>query len=336
MTYKFKKVKIIAEAGINHNGSLENAKRLVKIASFVKADFVKFQIFKAKNVVTKGARKSDYQKKTPNDKETQFEMIKKFEFSYRNFKILKKECKKNKIKFLCSPFDVESAKFLKKLGEKIIKIPSGEITNYPLLKIIGKMKISIILSTGMSNYKEIAQAIKILMKYGTKKKKITLLHCNTSYPTPPSDANLHAIQKIKKKFNISTGYSDHTLGIEMPIAAVCLGATIIEKHLTLSNNMIGPDHKSSLNPKKFALMVDCIRNVEKGLIPLKKDIQKSEKENLKIVRKSIVANKKIQKGAFFSELNITTKRPGTGISPMNWEKILGKKAKKNYEIDDII
>jgi N,N'-diacetyllegionaminate synthase len=336
MNYNLKKVKIIAEAGVNHNGSLNIAKKLIKAAKGAKADFVKFQIFKAESVVTKEAKKSNYQKKNSKDKEKQIEMIKRFQLPYSSFRILKKECFKNKINFLCSPFDIESAEFLQKLGEKTIKIPSGEITNYPLLRRIGKMKLNIILSTGMSNFLEINDALKILINNGTKKNQIILLHCNTSYPTPPKDANLLAIKQLREKFNISTGYSDHTLGIEMPIGAVCLGATVIEKHLTLDNDMEGPDHKSSLSPNEFASMVACIRNIEKGLVPLKKKLQKSEKGNIKVVRKSIVANLDIKKGDFFNEKNITTKRPGTGISPMKWKKILGKKAKKNFKKDEII
>ena len=334
---KFKnKVKIIAEAGVNHNGSLKKAIELIKAAKKSNADYVKFQIFKAENVVTKNAIKSLYQKKSFNDKETQFEMIKKFQLPYKAFKIIKKECKKNKIKFLCSPFDVESLYYLIKLKEKIIKIPSGEITNYPLIKKIGKLNIKVIMSTGMSNYKEIKSAINLLVMNGTKRKNITLLHCNTAYPTPFEDVNLLAIKKLKKKFNVSVGYSDHTLGTEIPLAAICFGSEFIEKHLTLDKNLSGPDHKSSLNPTEFYSMVKSIRNVEKALIPSAKLIQRSEYCNLKVVRKSLVANLNILKGEKFTEKNLTTKRPGTGMSPMLWKKIIGKKAKKNYMKDDII
>jgi N,N'-diacetyllegionaminate synthase len=333
---KFKNIQIIAEVGVNHNGSLKIAKKLIKVAKKIKADFVKFQIFKAENVAIKSAKKSFYQKKSSNDKETQYQMIKKLEFPFEYFDILKNECFKNKIKFLCSPFDEESAKYLDKLREKIIKIPSGEITNYPLLKTIGKMNKEIILSTGMSNYKEIENAITILNKNGTKKNKINLLQCNTSYPTPPIDTNLNAILRLKKKFNLPVGFSDHSLGIEMSIAAVCLGANIIEKHLTLDNKMLGPDHKSSLNPTTFSLMIDSIRNVEKGLMYSHKKLQKSEMGNISIVRKSIVALKDIKKGHFFNEKNITTKRPGTGMSPMKWESLIGKRAKKDFKKDEMI
>lgn len=331
-----KKIKIIAEAGINHNGSLKRAVQLIKAAKKSNADYIKFQIFKAENVVIKNASKSPYQKKNLKDKETQYEMIKKFELPYESFKIIKKECKKKKIKFLCSPFDVESLNYLKKLKEKIIKIPSGEITNYPLIEKIGKMNIKVIMSTGMSNYKEIESALNLLISNGTKKKNITLLHCNTAYPTPYIDVNLTVIKKLKKKFNISVGYSDHTLGVEMPISAVCLGAEFIEKHITLDKNLPGPDHKSSLNPTEFFLLVKSIRNVEKAIIPSKKSIKPSEYANLKVVRKSIIANSNILKGEIFTEKNLTTKRPGTGISPMLWRRIIGKKAKKNYIKDEII
>jgi N,N'-diacetyllegionaminate synthase len=335
MKYK-KKILIIAEAGINHNGSLKRAKQLIKAAKKSNADYVKFQIFKAENVVTKNAGKSAYQKKSLKDKETQYQMIKKFELPYEGFKILKKECKKNKIKFLCSPFDIDSFYYLKKLKQKIIKIPSGEITNYPLIAKIGAMNVKVIMSTGMSNFKEIANAINLLTQNGTKKKNISLLHCNTAYPTPFIDVNLPIIKKLKNKFNVTVGYSDHTLGIEVAIAAVCLGAELIEKHITLDKNLNGPDHKSSLNPSEFASMVKCIRNVEKTIIQSKKLTKPSERGNIKVVRKSLTANLNISKNEIFTEKNLTTKRPGTGISPMQWQNIIGKKAKKNYVKDDLI
>ncbi len=333
---KLKKIQIIAEAGINHNGSLKKAIQLVREAKKAKADIVKFQIFKAENVVTKKAAKSNYQKKNPTDKETQYQMIKKFELPYDHFRRIKKECLKYKIKFLCSPFDIDSVKYLTKLKEKKIKIPSGEVTNYPLIKEIGKLNIKVIMSTGMCNYREIKNAITILTSNGTKKKNISILHCNTAYPTPPSDVNLYALEKIKKKFGTEVGYSDHTLGIEMPIAAVCLGAKIIEKHITLNKNLPGPDHKSSLNPKEFAEMVRLIRNTEKALIVKNKNTTKSEMPNFKIVRKSIVAKKKILKGEIFTELNLTTKRPGIGISPMKWKYLIGKTAGRSYKEDELI
>jgi len=331
-----KKVKIIAEVGINHNGSLKNALKLVAEAKKAEADYVKFQIFKAHNVVTKEACKANYQKSNFKDKETQYQMIKKFELSFDKFKIIKKECLKYKIKFLCSVFDIESLEYLKKLREKIIKIPSGEITNFPLIQEIGRMNIKVIMSTGMSNYKEINEAIKLLTKNGTKKKNIYLLHCNTAYPTPPCDVNLPKLKVLEKKFGVKVGYSDHTLGIEIPIAAVCFGATIIEKHLTIDKKLSGPDHKNSLKPKEFLTMVRSIRNTEKALTALKRSISFSEKSNVKVVRKSIVAREKIFKGEIFTELNLTTKRPGSGKNPMKWEKIIGKKATKDYLKDEFI
>jgi N,N'-diacetyllegionaminate synthase len=329
-------VKIIAEAGINHNGSISQAIKLIKKASEANADFIKFQIFKSENVATLKAKKSSYQKINSKDNETQLKMIKKFELKFDDFKKLKKECKKNKINFLCSPFDIESAKFLKKLDEKIIKIPSGEITNFPLLVEIGKMKKKIILSTGMSNISEIKKALKILIENGTKRDDISILHCITAYPTPLKEVNLGAINNLKKKFNINVGFSDHTKGIEIPIAAVAIGAQIIEKHITLDKNLKGPDHKSSLNPEEFKRMVSYIRNTELTIKNYSKKTQFSEQENKKIVRKSIVAKKFIKKGEFFSKDNLTVKRPGYGKSPMKWLKIIGKKAKKNYEQDEFI
>ena len=330
------KVKIIAEAGINHNGSLKKAIQLIREAKKAQADYVKFQIFKAENVVTKKAKKSKYQKRNSKDKESQYQMIKKFELPYDNFKIIKKECLNNRIKFLCSPFDIESLKYLKSLGEKIVKIPSGEITNYPLIKEIGKLNIRVILSTGMSKNIEIKNALNLLINNGTQKKNISILHCNTAYPTPANDVNLHALKEIKKKFGVQVGYSDHTLGTEIPVAAVCFGAKIIEKHITIDKNLSGPDHKSSLNPIEFALMVKSIRNIEKALVPMKKTITQSEKPNYKIVRKSIVAKKKISKGDIMNESNLTTKRPGNGISPMNWKYFIGKIARRSYKVDDFI
>lgn len=336
MIFKNKKTVIIAEVGINHNGSFSKVKKLIKVAKQCGADFVKFQIFKAENVTTKYAKKSNYQKKNKGDTGSQYEMIKRYEFDYTFFKKIKIECKKNKINFLCSPFDIESLKYLKNLGEKIIKIPSGEITNYPLLREIGMMRKKVILSTGMSNLIEIKNALKTILNFGVKKKDIALLHCVTSYPAPFSSLNLKSINLLKKKFRIEVGFSDHSPGIEASIAAVALGARIIEKHLTISKKLIGPDHKSSLDPKEFELLVSSIRNVEKSLKFSKKKIQKCEVENIQIVRKSIVAKNIIKKGDLFNENNLTTKRPGSGINPMNWNKYIGKKSKKNYIEDELL
>ena len=336
MIFDKKKVCVIAEAGINHNGSIKDAIRLIKVAKITKADFIKFQIFKSENVATEYAKKSSYQKKNLKDSESQLQMIRKYELKYSLFKKIKNECKKNKINFLCSPFDIESLNYLKSIGEKIIKIPSGEITNYPLLREIGKMKKTVILSSGMSNLIEIDNAIKVLTKFGTKKKNISVLHCITSYPAPFNQLGLNAIRQIKDKFRVNVGFSDHSQGTEASIAAVALGAKIIEKHLTLSRKLNGPDHKSSLGPTEFTAMVSAIRNIEKAIKKENKSIKRCELENLEIARKSIVAKKNIMRGEIFSDKNLTTKRPALGLNPMKWTKVIGKKAKKNYLKNDFI
>ena len=330
------KVLIIAEAGINHNGSLKRAIQMVKVAKKIGADIIKFQTAIPELVTTKTAKKANYQKKGFSDKETQLQMIKKFHLPLEDYKILKNECEKNNIIFLSSPFDIASAKYLTNLKVKKIKIPSGEITNYPLLRYLGKKNLKIILSTGMANLKEISSAIKVLKKYGTKDKNISILHCNSSYPTPFSDVNLNTIDTLIKKFGLNIGYSDHTNGIEVAIAAVAKGAKIIEKHFTLDKRLKGPDHLTSLNQKDFAYMVKSIRNIEVSMGTNKKTVSNSELPNIRHVRKSIVAKKIIMKGETFNENNLTTKRPANGISPMNWKKILGKKAKKKFYIDDKI
>ena len=330
------KTTIIAEVGINHNSSIKIAKKLIKKSQLAGADYVKFQIFKPEFVASKIAKKSSYQKKNYKDKETQLDMIRKYELQFNKFKILKKECRKNQIKFLCSPFDTISAKFLKSIGEKIIKIPSGEITNLVLLRLIGSFKLKVILSTGMSNFSEINQAIKILINSGTKRRNISLLHCVTAYPTPMKYVNLKAINKMRKKFKLNIGLSDHTKGTEASIAAVALGANIIEKHITLDKKFKGPDHKSSLDTDEFKRLVESIRNIEIALGKDTKKIQKCEKENLKIARKSLVAQNEIVKGEIFSVNNLTVKRPGNGISPMQWDKYLGKKSNRNYKKDELI
>tara|TARA_B100000941_G_C28501152_1_gene554298 strand:- start:784 stop:1803 length:1020 start_codon:yes stop_codon:yes gene_type:complete len=333
---KYMKTIIIAEAGVNHNGKFENAKKLIKKAAEAGADYVKFQIYKTENLVTKKARKAKYQKINSKKEENQFEMLKKFELNIKHFKILKKICKAKKIKFLSSSFDIESTKNLLKLGTNILKIPSGEITNLPYLKFIGGLKKKVILSTGMSSYKEILNAIKILTRKGTKKKNITILHCNSEYPTPYKDVNLSAMRNIQKKFGTTVGLSDHSLGIEVPIAAVALGARVIEKHFTLNKNSPGPDHKSSINFMELKKMIKSIRNIEKSLGDGIKKVSKSERKNIVIIRKSIVAKVNITKGERFSYKNLTTKRPGNGLSPMKIENIIGKKAKKNFFKDQQI
>jgi N,N'-diacetyllegionaminate synthase len=330
------KVFIIAEAGVNHNGSINLAKKLIDVASNAGADAVKFQSFKAENLATKQAQKAMYQKETTNIEESQFDMLKKLELSTEMHKELISYCKYKKIIFLSSPFDHESIELLDDLGLEIFKIPSGEITNFPYLRHIGKLDRKIILSTGMSNIDEVKNALDILIQAGTKKNNITVLHANTEYPTPMEDVNLKAMLTIGNTFNVSYGYSDHTLGIEVDIAAVAIGATCIEKHFTLDKNMEGPDHKASLEPNELNEMVKSIRNVELALGSDIKRPSKSELPNIQIARKSIVAKTKIKKGDLLTENNITVKRPGEGISPMKWDDILGTEAVKDYQEDELL
>lgn len=327
---------IIAEAGVNHNGSLEIAKKMVEVAKECGADAVKFQTFKAENVVSKFAPKAEYQKLTTSPEETQFDMIKKLELSFEDFKELKDYCDKLGITFLSTPFDFESIEFLDSIGMEIFKIPSGEITNLPYLEKVGKLGKNVILSTGMADLGEIEDALDILIQSGTPRENITVLHCNTEYPTPYEDVNLLAMITIREAFKVKVGYSDHTPGIEIPIAAVALGATVIEKHFTLDKNMPGPDHKASLEPHELKAMITAIRNVEKALgIGIKKP-SPSELKNKPIARKSIVAKRDIKKGEIFTPENITVKRPGTGISPMRWYEVLGKQAQRDYKEDELI
>jgi N,N'-diacetyllegionaminate synthase len=330
------RVFIIAEAGVNHNGSIDLAKKLIDVASNVGADAVKFQTFKAENLATKNAQKAPYQKETTNIEQSQFDMLKKLEFNIEIHKDLISYCGNKKIIFLSSPFDHESIDLLNDLGLEIFKIPSGEITNLPYLRHIGKLNKKIILSTGMSNMDEVKNALDVLCKSGTKKKNISVLHANTDYPTPMEDVNLRAMITIGKELDVNFGYSDHTLGIEVDIAAVAMGASCIEKHFTLDRNMEGPDHKASLEPEQLREMVKAIRNIELALGNGIKKISKSEMKNIKIVRKSIVAKNKIKKGEILGEKNITVKRPGEGISPMKWDDVVGTKATRDYNEDELI
>jgi N,N'-diacetyllegionaminate synthase len=332
----FNKVFIIAEAGVNHNGSIDIAKKLIDAAVASGADAVKFQTFKAENLATKYAKKANYQKNLTNQKESQFDMLKKLELSKEMHTELINYSKIKDIKFLSSPFDFESIELLKDLGLKIFKIPSGEITNLPYLRHIGKLNKKIILSTGMSNIDEVKTALDILINSGTKKKNIIVLHANTEYPTPMEDVNLKAMLTIGKELEVNFGYSDHTLGIEVDIAAVAMGAKCIEKHFTLSCNMKGPDHKASLEPDQLKEMVKAIRNIERALGSNIKKPSKSELPNIQIARKSIVAKTKIKKGDILREDNITVKRPGGGISPMKWDNVVGTKATKDYNEDELI
>lgn len=333
---KTKKVFIIAEAGVNHNGSIDLAKKLIDVAVDAKADAVKFQTFKTENVISINAQKADYQKETTGNDETQYEMVKKLELDEDAHYELMDYCKEKNIMFLSTPFDYDSIYLLNKMGLETFKIPSGEITNLPYLRQIGKLNKKIILSTGMSDMKEIEDALNILVTTGTRKENITVLHANTMYPTPMEDVNLKAMQTIGDAFNVKYGYSDHTLGIEVGIAAVALGASVIEKHFTLSKNMDGPDHKASLEPHEIKAMVLAIRNIEKALGNGIKKPSNSEKANIEVARKSIVASKDISKGEKLSEENLAIKRPGNGISPMNIDKVIGTLALKNYKKDDLI
>jgi len=327
---------IIAEAGVNHNGSIVLAYKLIDVAVESGADAVKFQTFKAENVVSKNAQKADYQKQTTDALESQFDMIKKLELDVETHKELIAYCQEKDIMFLSTPFDHESINLLSDLGLKIFKIPSGEITNLPYLRHIGSLGKKVILSTGMSNLGEVGDALNILINAGTSKDNITVLHANTMYPTPMEDVNLNAMQTIHKEFGVAVGYSDHTLGIEVDIAAVAMGASIIEKHFTLDNAMEGPDHKASLEPEELKAMVSAIRNIEKALGSNEKILSPSEEVNINIVRKSIVASCPIRKGELLSADNITTKRPGTGLSPMKWDEIVGTIASKAYQSDELI
>ena len=327
---------IIAEAGVNHNGSIQLACKLIDVASASGADAIKFQTFKAENLVSKNAQKAEYQKQAKNQSESQLNMLKKLELDTNAHKKLIEYCKKKDIIFLSTPFDHESIDLLNELELQIFKIPSGEITNLTYLRHIGSLRKEVILSTGMSTLKEIEEALIMLTSAGTSKENITILHANTMYPTPMEDVNLRAMQTIQDKFGVAVGYSDHTLGIEVDIAAVAMGATIIEKHFTLDKTMDGPDHKSSISPEELKEMVSSIRKIEKALGSSIKKPSKSEKPNITMARKSIVASKSIKKGELFTEKNITIKRPGTGISPMKWDSILGKVAERDYQLDDLL
>ena len=331
-----KKTLIIAEAGVNHNGSIELAKNLVDAAKDSGADAVKFQTFKADKLVIKKAEKAEYQKQTTDTGESQYEMIKKLELSFENHKELLSYCNKKEIQFLSSPFDLDSIDTLNELGLDILKIPSGEIINLPYLRKIGKLNKKVILSTGMSDLGEIEDALDVLTENGTDINKITVLHCNTEYPTPFEDVNLKAMLAIKNAFNVKVGYSDHTKGIEVPIAAVALGAEVIEKHFTLDRNLEGPDHKASLEPNELGEMVRAIRNIEKALGTGNKKPSPSELKNKPIARKSLIAIRDIKKGEKFTEKNVGIKRPGNGISPMRWEEVIGKTVNKDFKIDDLI
>ena len=331
-----KRVTVIAEAGPNHNGKLKLAYKLIDIAKKSGADFVKFQTSIPEMHISKFAQKAKYQIKNTKKGGNQLEMSKKISLTYDQFRKLKKYCKKRKIEFLSTPFDLKSIDFLKSLKMKYFKIPSGEITNLPYLNKIGKLKKKVILSTGMANMKEISGALEILVSNGTKKKNITVMQCNTEYPTPLKDVNLKAMLTIKNFFRVDIGYSDHTEGIEASLAAVALGAKIIEKHFTINKSLIGPDHKTSITGNELKNLVQGIKKVSLALGDKKKKITSSEKKNLTIARNSLVAAKNIKKGEKFTQNNLTAKRPGGGISPMKLFKVIGKIAKKNFVQDELI
>lgn len=332
-----KKVFIIAEAGVNHNGDINLAKKLIDVALDAGVDAVKFQTFKALNLVSKNAQKAKYQKENMNDgDDSQFNMLKKLELNLDAHNELISYCKQKNIMFLSTPFDHDSIELLDSLGLQIFKIPSGEITNLPYLRHIAKLNKKVILSTGMADIGEIEDALDVLVGAGTKKESITVLHANTMYPTPIEDVNLRAMVTIGNTFDVAFGYSDHTLGIEVPIAAVALGASVIEKHFTLDKTMQGPDHKASLEPDELKAMVKAIRNIEKALGSCIKKPSKSEMPNIQIARKSIVAIGEIKKGELLSEENIAIKRPATGINPMRWDEVVGSIALKDYAQDELI
>lgn len=329
---------IIAEAGVNHNGSIDIAKQLVDKAVEAGVDIIKFQTFKAEKLVSKSAKQAEYQKKNigSNSDDSQYNMLKKLELSEQDHQELMTYCKERGIQFFSTAFDLESIDYLHSLNLGLWKIPSGEITNFPYLKKIAQYHEPVILSTGMCEMDDISAAMDVLCKNGVERSQITILHCNTEYPTPYKDVNLMAMQQIKKEYQVSVGYSDHTKGIEVPIAAVALGASVIEKHFTLDRNMEGPDHKASLEPEELKAMVSAIRHIEQALGDGHKQISESERKNIAIARKSIVAASPIKKGEMLTEQNLTVKRPGTGISPMRWEEVIGTKAIKDFAEEELI
>lgn len=331
------KTLIIAEAGVNHNGSSETARRLIDVAAEAGVDYVKFQTFKADRLVSASAPKAEYQRaaaQTPG--ETQYQMLKKLELSEELHFQLIDYCKRQGVKFFSTAFDLPSIDFLASLRLGLWKVPSGEITNYPYLKRIASRHEPVILSTGMCTWADIEAAVQVFLDEGLTRQQLTLLHCNTEYPTPMQDVNLRAMPALKERFGIETGYSDHTPGIEVPVAAVALGATVIEKHFTLDKTMEGPDHRASLEPHELKAMVRAIRNIEQALGSAEKEITPSEAKNRAVARKSIVAACLIRQGEVFTEANLTVKRPGTGVSPMRWNEIIGKQAARDYRPDELI
>ena len=327
---------IIAEAGVNHNGSMRKARQMVDVAKNAGVDYIKFQTFKASNLVNISAEKADYQKQNLGKVESQLEMLSRLELSFDSFADINDYCRNMGVKFLSTPFDFDSIGFLAGLGMDYMKIPSGEITNLPYLRHIAKIGLPVIMSTGMCSLGDIENALNVLYLGGLSTERITLLHCNTEYPTPMIDVNLRAMETLRYAFGTKIGYSDHTKGIEVPIAAVALGATVIEKHFTLDKSLPGPDHVASLDPHELKAMVDAIRNIESAIGTTEKRVSFSERKNMEIARKSIVASQDIKQGEILSELNLAVKRPGSGISPMKWDEVIGQKAVRDFKSDELI
>lgn len=327
---------IIAEAGVNHNGDMALAKQLIDVAAEAGADLVKFQTFKADRLATRTAKKADYQNESTDIKESQYEMLERLELTLDMHKELIAHCAMRNIRFFSTGFDVESLDMLASLGLDSFKVPSGEITNLPYLRHVGLISKSVILSTGMANMGEIEAAIEVLEQAGVVRTNITVLHCTTEYPTPMREVNLRAMQSIQKAFGVAVGYSDHTVGIEVAIAAVAMGASVIEKHFTIDRNLAGPDHKASLEPNELKSMVTSIRNIEFALGDGVKRITPSEAKNKPIARKSLVAKCAISRGDVFTAENLAVKRPGSGVSPMRWDEVIGRIASSDYSADDLI
>lgn len=327
---------IIAEAGVNHNGNIEMAKKLIDAAAYSGADYVKFQTFSTDALVRKNTELANYQRQNIGNKKSQYEMLKSYELSESDHRILINYCKQKDIKFLSTAFDIPSVDLLHSLGVDLWKIPSGEITNYPLLKHIAQYGGKVIISTGMCNMEDVREAMKVFLENSITLDHIILLHCNTQYPTPKKDVNLRAMLTLGKEFGVSYGYSDHTTGIEVPIAAAALGASVIEKHFTLDKNLAGPDQKASLEPEELKKMIEYVRNIDQCLGNGIKKVTESERENISVARKSIVAACKIKKGEILNENNLATKRPGTGLSPMMWPRVVGTAAIRDFDTDEDI
>lgn len=330
------RVIIIAEAGVNHNGSLERAEQMILTAKSIGADYVKFQTGVPKLLISRFAPQAEYQVRNTGKEESQRDMCEKISLPLEDFVILRDKCKETGIKFISTPFDLLSIDVLKPLGMDFWKIPSGEITNLPYLKKIAELHQPVVMSTGMSDLGDIEAALDVLTSNGLRNDDITLLHCNTEYPTPYEDVNLKAMQTMHEAFGLKVGYSDHTKGIEVPIAAVAMGACVIEKHFTLDRNLPGPDHKASLEPDEFKRMVDSIRNIEKAIGSAIKKVSPSEQKNMVVARKSLIAAVDIRKGEVFTEQNVTVKRPGNGISPMRWGEVMGRQAPRDFKEDELI